>query len=378
VPFDDPFRLELRAWLADNVPGEPEPLDQDERFEFRRTWHRRLAADGWVGVHWPAEFGGRAAGPLTQLMYYEELALARAPEPVNTPGIILLGPTLMALGPEDLKRRFLPGILSGEEMWCQGFSEPDSGSDLASLRTWAELRGGSWRINGQKIWTTFGQYADFCFVLCRTETGSSRHRGMSLLICPMDQPGVVQRPIRQISGEQEFCEVFFDAAITPRDWVVGEPGQGWQAAMKLFQFERGDQGFTDHARILVHLSDAAESLRASVAHGLISPVRARHAKDRQLDLWIRAQELRRLNLRAALLAGQGKDLGAVGSVTNLVWGELDKELADHCADLLGPHGVEFGPAESVARLAARAKTIYSGTSEIQRNIIAERLLGLPR
>lgn len=378
VPYDHPFRAEFSAWLATNAPGVPEPIDQDQRFEFRRDWHRRLAADDWVGVHWPVECGGRGAGALTQFMYYEELALARAPDAANTPGIVLLGPTLMAVGADELKRRFLPGILSGDEMWCQGFSEPESGSDLASLRTRAELRGDQWVITGQKIWATFAQYADYCFVLCRTEPDSKRHSGMSLLICPMDQPGVTCRPITQISGEAEFCEIFFDEAVTPADWVVGEPGAGWPAAMKLFQFERGDQCFTDHARLLVQLADAEQLIQAGAVSGLLSTARVERAREDHFSLWMRAQELRQLNLRAALLAEVGEDLGAVGSVTNLVWGELDKEIAHHCADLLGPAGVEFGRAESVTRLAARAKTIYSGTSEIQRNIIAERLLGLPR
>ncbi|MCW2795707.1 acyl-CoA dehydrogenase family protein [Nocardioides sp.] len=377
TPYDHPFRVELRAWLAEH-PVDPEPLDQDARFRHRRDWHRTMAGNGWVGLHWPVEHGGRGVDPLTQFMYYEEVALAATPEPVNTPGLILLGPTLMAHGSAELKARFLPGILSGDEMWCQGFSEPDSGSDLASLRTRAELVGDEWIVNGQKIWTTFAQYADYCFVLCRTEAGSERHRGLTLLICPVDQDGVTVRPIRQISGDNEFSEVFLDDARVPKDWVVGEVGQGWSAAMTLFQFERGDQGYTDHARMLVHLLDCEDALRVAEADGTLTVDRAADARRVQRDLWVRIQELRHLNYRGAVLAKAGQELGAVGSMTNLVWGELEKDLGSAFADASGARSLVLGRHDTHARLASRAASIYSGTSEIQRNIIAERLLGLPK
>lgn len=377
APYDHPFRRELRTWLKKHPPG-VEPLNQAAKFEHRRGWHRELAADGWVGLHWPVEHGGRGTDPITQFMYYEELALAGAPEPVNTPGLILLGPTLMAHGSESLKSRFLPGILSGDEMWCQGFSEPNSGSDLASLRTRAELVGDDWVVNGQKIWTTFGQYADYCFVLCRSEAGSERHRGLSLLICPIDQPGVTVRPIKQISGDDEFCEVFFDNARVPREWIVGEIDQGWAAVMTLFQFERGDQGYTDHARMLVRLAESERTLEASVASGLVSTSRAAAARARHSDLWVRCQGLRQLNYRGAALASQGRELGAFGSMTNLVWGELEKELGTALAEASGARSLLLGRPDTQGRLSSRAASIYSGTSEIQRNIIAERLLGLPR
>ncbi|MFF2846082.1 acyl-CoA dehydrogenase family protein [Streptomyces sp. NPDC058001] len=377
TPYDHPFRAELRAWLREHPPAS-EPLDQGEKFACRRSWHRQLAEAGRVGLHWPVEYGGQGADPMTQFMYYEELALARAPEPVNTPGLILLGPTLMAHGSDELKKRFLPGILSGDEMWCQGFSEPNSGSDLASLRTRAEMSGDEWVVNGQKTWTTFGQYADYCFVLCRTEAGSERHRGLTLLICPVRQPGVTVRPIRQISGDEEFCEVFFEDARVPGAWVVGEVGHGWEAAMTLFQFERGDQGYTDHARLLVRLADCERAVDDAEARGAVSPERAADARARHLALWVRCQGLRRLNHRGATLAAEGKELGAVGSLTNLVWGELEKDLGTACAEASGAESLLVGRRDTHARLATRAASIYSGTSEIQRNIIAERLLGLPR
>lgn len=377
VPYDHPFRGKLRGWLSQNHPT-PEPLDQDERFQHRRVWHRTMAKDGWVGLHWPEQYGGQGADPIVQFMYYEEMALARAPEPVNTPGLILLGPTLMIHGSTMLKERFLPGILSGDEMWCQGFSEPNAGSDLASLRTRADLVGDEWVITGQKTWTTFGQYADYCFVLCRTQPGSERHHGLTMLICPLDQPGVTVRPIKQISGQEEFCEVFFDGARVPQDWVVGEPGQGWATAMTLFQFERGDQGYTDHARLLVKLHDIERSIEEAEAAGRLSPARAAEARARNSRFWVRCQELRQLNYRGALLAADGQGLGAIGSMTNLVWGELQKDMGAALADASGHRGIVEGRHDTHDRLASRASSIYSGTSEIQRNIIAERLLGLPR
>lgn len=378
VPYGHLFRAELRSWLTDNAPGVPEPLDQDARFDHRKTWHQRMAADGWVGLHWPEDKGGRGADPLTQFMYYEEMALARVPEPVNTPGLILLGPTLMACGSTELQERFLPGILGGTEMWCQGFSEPNSGSDLASLRTKARLDGDAWIVDGQKIWTTFGQYADFCFVLARTQPHSSRHRGITLLVCPIDQPGVTVRPIRQISGDDEFCEVFFDGARVPAGWVVGEVDNGWNAAMTMFKFERGDQGYTDHARMLVHLNDIVRTTLESEQAGIISSARASAAKDQQRRLWVRCQELRQLNYRGAILATQGEELGAIGSMTNLVWGELEKDLGSAHAAASGELGTVLGRADTHDRVHSRAASIFSGTSEIQRNIISERLLGLPR
>jgi alkylation response protein AidB-like acyl-CoA dehydrogenase len=378
VPEDHPFRREFRAWLAVNSPARPEPLDQDEKFALRREWQRTLYEGGWSGPAWPEEYGGRGAGPLHQFIYYEELALARAPYVANAPGISLLGPTLIQVGSEELKARFLPAILSADEIFCQGFSEPNAGSDMAALRTRARLEGEEWVIDGQKIWTTWAQYSDHCFVLCRTDPGGERHRGLSLLVCPIDQPGVTVRPIEQISGDPEFCEVFFDGARAPASWVVGGVDDGWTTAMILFQFERGDQGFTDHARMLVHLHDIAGALREAMASGEIAGAAAEQARLRLAGLWVRCQQLRRFNLRVAVRQEDGEQIGMEGSIVNLFWGELEREIGELGAEVHGARGLllETEPAHEL--LAARAGTIHSGTSEIQRNIIAERILGLPR
>lgn len=378
VPDDHRFRLEFRQWLAEHVPGDPEPLDEDERFRFRRHWQQTLHAGGWAGPAWPERYGGRGAGALEQFMYYEELALARAPQPVNAPGIILLGPTLMVHGSEELKARFLPGILSADEMWCQGFSEPDAGSDLASLKTRARLDGDEWVIDGQKVWTTWAHYADYCFVLCRTEPGSERHRGLSMLVCPMDQPGVTARPIVQITGDAEFGEVFFDSARAPKDLMVGAPGDGWAAAMTMFQFERADQGFTCHARLLVRLADVGQALRAAQDGGVLSPAAVEAARLRYADLWVRCQQLRRVNFRNALLVEAGGTIGPAGSLTKIFWSELEKDMATLHAEVYGATGLVHQCDVSRDLLASRAASIYSGTTEIQRNIVAELLLGLPR
>jgi alkylation response protein AidB-like acyl-CoA dehydrogenase len=378
APEDHPFRQEFRSWLAENSPGEPEPLDQDEKFAKRRVWQHTLFEGGWAGPAWPEEYGGRGAGPLHQFMYYEELALARAPYVANTPGIALLGPTLIQVGSEEMKSRFLPAILSADEIFCQGFSEPNAGSDLAAIRARARRDGEEWVIDGQKIWTTWAQYADFCFVLCRTDPDSERHRGLTLLVCPIDQPGVTVRPIEQISGDPEFCEVFFDGARCPAAYAVGGIDDGWTTAMILFQFERGDQGFTDHSRMLVHLRDIAAELREANESGELPGGEAAAARQELARLWIRCQQLRRFNLRVAVKGEEGEQIGMEGSVVNLFWGELEREIGELGARIHGARGMLLGTQPSYELLAARAGTIHSGTSEIQRNIIAERLLGLPR
>jgi alkylation response protein AidB-like acyl-CoA dehydrogenase len=374
----DPFRREFRAWLDSNTPTDPEPLDPNEKIAFRRSWQKRLFDSGWAGPAWPAAYGGRGAGPLQQFMYYEDLALARAPNLANEAGIVLLGPTLMVHGTDELKERFLPGILSGDEIWSQGFSEPNAGSDLAALRTRARLDGDSWVIDGQKIWTSWIHSAKWSFVLCRTDAESKRHRGLTMLICALAQPEITTRPIIQINRDSEFGEVFYDGARVPADLMVGGVGDGWQVAMTMFQFERADQGFTDHARLLVHLADIIEEHRRARSEALASVPVLAAARLEIASLWVRCQQLRQLNLRAAIDAEGGAQIGAAGSVVKLFWSELEQDIASLRARLNPVEGLTDGSQVAYDRLASRATTIYSGTSEIQRNIISERLLGLPR
>lgn len=374
---DDPFRKEIRQWLSHNRPGVRESLD-DDKFEFRREWQRTLFEGGWAGPSWPEDAGGRSSTALQQYLYYEELALARVPEPLNKPGIILLGPTLMVHGSKEQQARYLSGILSGEDIWCQGFSEPGAGSDLASLTTRAVRDGDEWVITGQKIWTSYADKSNYCFLLCRTDPEQQRHRGLSLLIVEMDQPSITTRPIVQMSGDSEFSEVFFDESRAPIENTIGAPGEGWAASMTMFQFERADQGFTDHGRLLVLLNDVAKSLAESNDTNELSAADLAAANRELAARWARCQQLRRMNLRRALMIDDGQQIGSEGSVYNLFWGELEKDVAELAAVTLGARGLEWDSHGGHHLLSSRAASIYSGTAEIQRNIIAERLLGLPR
>lgn len=245
-PEDEAFRTEVRAWLAEHVVGEYAALggrggsgDETFGFETRRAWEKELAAGGWIGLGWPTACGGRGATIAQQVIFNEEYVTAGAPGRVGVLGEGLLGPTLVQYGTPEQQARFLPPILAGTELWCQGYSEPDAGSDLANVQTKAELVGDEWVVTGQKVWTSLAHQADWCFVVCRTEPGSSRHRGLSYLLVPMDQPGVEVRPITQLTRTSEFNEVFFDGARTRRDHVVGQPGDGWRVALATLTYERG-------------------------------------------------------------------------------------------------------------------------------------------
>ena len=373
VPDDHKFRLEFRDWLAENTPRSLSAMTEAEDFAFRVKWQKALHEGGWAGPAWPVRYGGRGSGALEQFMYYEELALAQAPRVTNESGILLLGPTLMVYGTEEQKRRYLPGILSGDDIWCQGFSEPEAGSDLASLRTSARETSEGWVIKGQKIWTTWAAYSKWSFVLCRTES-APRHKGLSMLITDMDQPGIQVRPIKQMSGKADFCEVFFDDARAPRDLIVGGRGQGWQVAMTMLQFERADQGYTDHAPLLVTLHLLTEALHAE-GIALLPPETARL---RFADLWRRCQQLRRYNLRNAINAQRGRQVGVAASTVNIFWSQLVKDLAEFAALVHADDAVIDSTPLSEGLLYSRASSIYSGTDEIQLNIIADRILGLPR
>ncbi|MFC5101928.1 acyl-CoA dehydrogenase family protein [Kibdelosporangium philippinense] len=373
------FRQQLRAWLADNLHGEfaklrgvGGPGREHEQYESRREWDRKLAKAGWSCLGWPVEHGGRGASTQEQVIFYEEYAAANAPARVNHIGEELLGPTLIAFGTPEQQRRFLPKILAVEELWCQGYSEPGAGSDLASVSTTATVDGDDWVITGQKVWTSLAHEADWCFVLARTQPGSRRREGLSYLLVPMRQPGVEVRPIRQLTGTSEFNEVFFDNARTSKDMVVGEVGDGWRVAMATLAFERGvatlgqQVGFRRELDALIDLAKRNGAIDDPVI------------KERLTRSWIGLEVMRAHALRTL----SRKDPGYEASVSKLVWARWHRELGELAMQVRGPESMVAvdGDLDEWQRLFlfSRADTIYGGSDEIQRTIIAERVLGLPK
>ncbi len=371
------LRAEFRAWLAANLTGEfadarglGGPGREHESFDVRLRWERRLGAAGWTCVGWPVEHGGRGAPVADQVAFHEEYVRADAPVRVGHIGETLLGPTLIEAGTDEQRARFLPPIRAGEELWCQGYSEPGAGSDLAAVATKADLKG-EWIVTGQKVWTSLAHVADWCFVLARTEPGSTRHRGLSYLLVPMRQPGVEVRPIRQLTGTSEFNEVFFDGARTAAANVVGAPGDGWRVAMATLAHERG---VSTVGQQLAFRRELDRIIAIAVKNGAAEDPALRA---RLTDAWI-GLELLRLNAVRAL-AG---DVTAL-AITKLAWSTWHRDLGDLAMDVLGADGLTTDPGydlgpEQRLYLFSRADTIYAGSSEIQRTLIAERVLGLPR
>ncbi|MBP5892961.1 acyl-CoA dehydrogenase family protein [Streptomyces scabiei] len=372
---DEAFRAEVRAWLAAHAGAG----------EDRRAWERTLGAAGWIGLGWSeGGFGNRTATLVQQVVWAEEYARADAPARSGHIGEKLLAPTLIAFGSEEQKRRFLPPVARGEELWCQGYSEPGAGSDLAGVRTRAERADdGAYRITGQKIWTSLAHEADWCFVLARTEPGSERHHGLSLLLVPMDQPGRIEvRPIRQMTGTSEFNEVFFDGAHARAEHVVGGEGNGWRVAMGLLGFERGVSTLAQQIGFERELGDV---VRAAVASGAADdPV----VRDRLVRQWAELRVMRWNALRTLGGAEGGAEPGAP-SVAKLLWGRWHQRLGELAMEVRGA-GAVLGPRDWSAPepyaldpfqylfLFSRADTVYGGSDEVQRTIIAERVLGLPR
>jgi alkylation response protein AidB-like acyl-CoA dehydrogenase len=385
------FRDELRHWLAANLPagwGETvfEPADEDERAQFRLDWERKLYGGGWNGIDWPKEYGGRGASLVEQAIFAEENARARAPEGLNIIGRNLAGTTLLHHGSEAQKRRHLPKILSAEEVWCQGFSEPNAGSDLASLRCQAVRKGDHFIVNGQKIWTSFAQYAQWCILLARTDPSAPKHQGISFLLVDMKSPGISVRPLKQISGESEFNETFFVDVKVPVENLVGELNGGWKIAMTTLAYERGpEDSLGRQIRFKQELDRLLRTL-AQLPRGRTTAIEDPVVRDR-LALAVSQLEIVRLNcLRAFSATLKGRPRGAEASLIKLCWSHTAKSMYETALDALGPTaGIEGSDPRAFAGgrfqlsfLHSRAFTIYSGTSEIQRNIIAERLLGLPK
>jgi alkylation response protein AidB-like acyl-CoA dehydrogenase len=373
---DEAFRREVRDWLAEHnvgrfaaVEGRGGPGHEHEGFDVRREWERVLGREGWTCLGWPKEHGGRGATLAQQVIFNEEYVRGKAPARVGVIGDTLLGPTLISFGTPDQRRRFLPPIVAGEELWCQGYSEPDAGSDLANVQTKAVLDGDEWVITGQKVWTSLAHWADWCFVLCRTDPSAPKHKGISFILCPMRQAGVQIRPIIQLTGTSEFSEVFFDGARAARHDVVGEVNGGWRVAMGLLGFERGV------ATLGVQLGFERELQR------VIGLARARGAardpamRQRLADAWI-GLRIMRLNALRTLSTMEGGTPGPEASITKLYWATWHRNLGELAMDVLGPH-LELDEELQRMFLFARADTIYGGSNQIQRNVIGERVLGLP-
>lgn len=376
------FRAEVREWLADNLVGEYAALKglggpgrEHEAFEERLAWNRHLAAAGLTCLGWPVEHGGRGLSVAHRVAFYEEYAKADAPDKVNHLGEELLGPTLIAFGTPEQQQRFLPRILDVTELWSQGYSEPGAGSDLANVATTAVLDGDHWVLNGQKVWTSLAHWAQWCFVVARTEKGSKRHAGLSFLLVPLDQPGVEIRPIIQLTGDSEFNEVFFTDARADAGLVVGEPGDGWRVAMGLLTFERGVSTLGQQIRYARELSGVVELAKANGA--IDDPL----IRERLTRAWVGLQTMRSYALATMDVEGGGQAAGK-DSVSKLLWANWHRDLGELAMDIQGKVGLlkqddEFDEWQRLF-LFSRADTIYGGSNEIQRNIIAERVLGLPR
>ncbi|MBB1156273.1 acyl-CoA dehydrogenase family protein [Amycolatopsis dendrobii] len=383
TPEDEQFRAEVREWLGDHLAGEFAALKglggsgrEHEAPEERQAWNQHLAAHGWTCLGWPVEYGGRGLSLLRQVIFHEEYARSNAPARVNHLGEELLGPTLIAHGTDEQRRRFLPGIVGVAELWCQGYSEPGAGSDLAGVRTRARLEGGEWVIDGQKIWTSLAQHAQWCFAVVRTERGSRRHAGLSYLLVPMDQPGVEVRPIRQLTGTSEFNEVFFDGARTSESLVVGAPGDGWRVAMATLGFERGVSTIGQQVGFARELAGVVAAAQENGRYD--DPV----VRDRLARAAVGLEVLRVHALRT-LSAYEAGSQGPEASVSKLLWARWHRELGELAMEVRGGSALTAAgsydlDAQQTLFLFSRADTIYGGSDEIQRNIIAERVLGLPR
>lgn len=372
------FRAEVRDWLADNLTGDYAALRglggpgrEHEAFEERLSWNRHLAAAGLTCLGWPVEHGGRGLSVAHRVAFYEEYARANAPDKVNHLGEELLGPTLIAYGTPAQQQRFLPAIRDVTELWCQGYSEPGAGSDLASVSTTAALDGERWIINGQKVWTSLAHWAQWCFVIARSEKGSKRHNGLVYLLVPLDQPGVEIRPIVQLTGDSEFNEVFFTDARTDADLVVGEPGDGWRVAMGTLQFERGVSTLGQQIRYARELSGLVELAKScGVADDPL-------VRERLTRAWVGLQAM-----RSFAMATMDSEWAGDDNVGKLLWANWHRDLGELAFDIRGKAGLVLADGEfdewQRLFLFSRSDTIYGGSNEIQRNIIAERVLGLPR
>ena len=375
-PQEESFRDELRGWLRDNHPG-AEPTGDEAGFQFRRDWQRRLYDAGWAGVSWPREYGGRGATLVEQAIFNEEIVRARAPSPANVLGLAMGGPTVIAHGTDEQKQRYLAPILSGEEIWCQGFSEPDSGSDLASLKTRAVRDGDEWVVTGQKVWTTLAHHAKWCMLVARTDPEAPKHKGLTYFLMDMEQDAVQVRPLTQITGEAEFNELFLEEARIPHENIVGGEGNGWNVAITTLMHERATLAFGLQIQVKIALGELFDQARSSRVNGA-SAVEDDIVRQRLAQLYIESEVLR-LNAYRGLTATMKYGVpGPEGSLGKWHWSDVNQSLTELAMDLAGPRAQLQDEKWTYRFLRARANSIEGGTTEILKNIVAERVLGLPR
>lgn len=385
-PDEATFRVELRQWIAANLPEgwteRKHSAGRDEE-EVSRTWSKKLYDGGYAGLTWPKEYGGAGAPYTHQAIFLEETARAETPEHIGVIGLGMAGPTIIVHGTEEQKQRHLSKILSGEDVWCQGFSEPGSGSDLASLRTKAIRDGDQFVVSGQKVWSSFAHIADWCILMTRTDTDAPKHKGITYLLVDMHSPGIEVRPLRQITGDPEFNEIFFTDVRVPVDNVLGEINGGWGVGMTTLMHERGTLGFALTARLEIQmrkLITLARETRRNGASAADDPL----VRDRLAQQWIELQALRFTNYRALTGLMKTGVPGPEGSIAKLHWSESNQRLTKLALEILGPQAQLDGDDGvwngfwQYHQLRSRGNTIEAGTSEVLRNIVAERVLGLPK
>ncbi|HEY6306338.1 MAG TPA: acyl-CoA dehydrogenase [Candidatus Angelobacter sp.] len=382
------FRDELRAWLAANVPTDWDERRDDsmkQRFEYLRRWQRKLYDGGWAGISWPKEYGGRGASLMQQVIFWQEMAQVSAPPLANVLGLGIIGPTIIAFGTDAQKKRWLSKILSAEEIWCQGFSEPDAGSDLANVRCQAELEGDHYVVNGQKVWNSYGWAADWCELVVRTDASAEKHKGLTVLMVDMKSKGVDVRPLRQMTGETEFNELFFHDVQVPAENVVGKVNQGWGVAMGTLMHERGSFGAglqVTYRRNMERLIDLAHRTQRNGHTAAEDPL----FRQKLAQCYAEIEIMRANQMRAFSRISATGVPGPEGSIMKIFWSELNQRFQQIAQELLGPYGqLQAGDDHAVDNgiwaygyLRTRGNTIEAGTSEIQRNIIGHFVLGLPK
>ncbi len=388
TPQEEAFRQELRAWLEATPPEGYNPetfeqLDQDKRFEIQLKWQKRLFAAGWVGIHWPKQYGGRGATVVEQVIYQQEMGRVRAPAVANPLGISIVGPTLMHWGTEEQKKRYVSKILSAEEIWCQGYSEPGAGSDFASLQTRAVEDGDSFVVNGQKVWTSYAHKAHYCILVARTDPHAPKHKGLSYLLVDMKTPGITVRPLVQITGDAEFNEVFFEDVRVPKANLVGEKHQGWQVALTTLMFERANFGIVYQLEpLLRRLSEVVKQLRVNGHTAAEDPA----VRQKIAQFHIETQAIKLNGFRQLTRQLRGDPPGPEGSIGKLAASELNLRVVHFAMELLGPYSqIALGETQGLdsgywsrRALSSRLYTIAGGTSEVMRNIIGDRVLSLPK